>query len=141
MTGPEMKAWRVAARLTLNEAATMLNGDVTQPTLTRWEQSEKPIPQWASDIFLGATKITLSVTELHALLDYARRTNQSFNEVLAEAIRAWLSEQQTKNIRTPLIQGSAIVPISVSPARRLDLRNLPPPDTARVAEDETPYGN
>lgn len=123
-----MKAWRVAARLTLNEAAAMLNGDVTQPTLSRWEQSEKPIPQWASDIFLGATKITLSVAELHALLDYARRTNQSFNEVLAEAIRAWLSRQHTKNIRTPI----------VSP--RLTASAAEVADNARVAEPETPYG-
>ncbi len=86
----------------------MLHGDVTQPTLSRWEQSEKAIPQWACDIFLGATKITLSVDELHALLDYARKNDRSFNEVLAEAIRSWLSRQNTKNIRTPLALGAVV---------------------------------
>ncbi len=124
-----MKAWREAAGLTLNQAATMLNGDVTQPTLSRWEQSEKPIPQWASDIFLGATKITLSVAELHALLDYARRTKQSFNEVLAEAIRAWLSRQQPENIRPPRITPQ----LTATPAELAD--------TLRVAEPEPPYGS
>jgi transcriptional regulator with XRE-family HTH domain len=127
MTGPEMKAWRDAAGLTLVEAATMLNGDVTQPTLSRWEQSEKPIPQWASDIFLGATKITLSVAELHALLDYARRNNKSFNAVLADAIRHWLSLQPIKPTCTqPGPQRFTITP----PAAANDIR---------VAEDETPY--
>jgi transcriptional regulator with XRE-family HTH domain len=125
MTGPEMKAWREAAGLTLNEAAFMLHGDVTQPTLSRWEQSEKAIPQWACDIFLGATKITLSVDELHALLDYARKNDRSFNEVLAEAIRSWLSRQNTKNIRTPLALGAVV-------ATADQLMN-------RVAEPETAY--
>jgi transcriptional regulator with XRE-family HTH domain len=111
MTGPEMKAWREAAGLTLNEAAFMLHGDVTQPTLSRWEQSEKAIPQWACDIFLGATKITLSVDELHALLDFARKNDRSFNEVLAEAIRSWLSRQPTKNIRTPLALDTVVATV------------------------------
>jgi transcriptional regulator with XRE-family HTH domain len=125
MTGPEMKAWREAAGLTLNEAAFMLHGDVTQPTLSRWEQSEKAIPQWACDIFLGATKITLSVDELHALLDYARKNDRSFNEVLAEAIRSWLSRQNTKNIRTPLALGTVVATAD----QLMD----------RVAEPETAY--
>ena len=120
-----MKAWREAAGLTLNEAAFMLHGDVSQPTLSRWEQSEKAIPQWACDIFLGATKITLSVDELHALLDYARKNDRSFNEVLAEAIRSWLSRQNTKNIRTPL-------GLVATPAQLID--------SALVAEAETLYG-
>jgi transcriptional regulator with XRE-family HTH domain len=127
MTGPEMKAWREAAGLTLNEAAFMLHGDVTQPTLSRWEQSEKAIPQWACDIFLGATKVTLAVTELHALLDYARRNNKSFNAVLADAIRHWLSLQPIKPTCTqPGPQRFTITP----PAAANDIR---------VAEDETPY--
>ncbi len=120
-----MKAWREAAGLTLNEAAFMLHGDVTQPTLSRWEQSEKAIPQWACDIFLGATKITLSVDELHALLDYARKNDRSFNEVLAEAIRSWLSRQNTKNIRTPLALGTVVATAD----QLMD----------RVAEPETAY--
>lgn len=106
----------------------MLHGDVTQPTLSRWEQSEKAIPQWACDIFLGATKITLSVDELHALLDYARKNDRSFNEVLAEAIRSWLSRQNTKNIRTPLTGGGVVA----TPAYLMD--------SALVAEAETLYG-
>lgn len=104
----------------------MLNGDVTQPTLSRWEQSEKPIPQWASDIFLGATKITLSVAELHALLDYARRTNQSFNQVLAEAIRSYLG-----------------APSSAVPGKPTKLTSLQSTaqaqDSALVAEDPLEY--
>ena len=124
MNGPEMKAWRTAAGLTLRDVATAyLSSEVTHTTLSRWEQSEKPIPQWASDIFLGATKITLSVAELHALLDYARRNNKSFNKILAEAIRAWLSRQQTENIRTPLTRTGP--PVS---------------DSAMVAEEAPPYG-
>ena len=105
----------------------MLHGDVTQPTLSRWEQSEKAIPQWACDIFLGATKITLSVDELHALLDYARKNDRSFNEVLAEAIRSWLSRQNTKNIRTALTGGGVVA----TPAQLMD--------SALVAEGETFY--
>lgn len=128
MTGPEMKAWRVAAGLTLVETAAMLNWDVTQPTLSRWEQSDKAIPQWACDIFLGATKITLAVNEMHALLDYAKAHDQSFNEVLAEAIRDWLRQQNKKNIRTP-----------IAPARWA-ATSTEPANSVRVAETETFYG-
>lgn len=127
MTGPEMKAWRVAAGLTLVETAAMLNWDVTQPTLSRWEQSDKAIPQWACDIFLGATKITLAVNEMHALLDYAKAHDQSFNEVLAEAIRDWLRQQNKKNIRTPIVP-ARVVATSTEPA-----------NSVRVAEAETAY--
>jgi transcriptional regulator with XRE-family HTH domain len=128
MNGPEMKAWRTAAGLTLRDVATAyLSSEVTHTTLSRWEQIEKAIPQWACDIFLGATKVTLAVTELHALLDYARRNNKSFNAVLADAIRHWLSLQPIKPTCTqPGPQRFTITP----PAAANDIR---------VAEDEKPY--
>jgi transcriptional regulator with XRE-family HTH domain len=106
MNGPELKTWRTSAKLSLVEVAAMLDGQVSQPTLSRWEQSKKPIPQWATDKLLGATKITLALTELHQLLDYARQHDLSFQAILAEAIRAWLA-QQASNIITPHPSGSA----------------------------------
>jgi transcriptional regulator with XRE-family HTH domain len=121
MNGPALKTWRTSAKLSLVEVAAMLDGQVSQPTLSRWEQSKKPIPQWATDKLLGATTITLALTELHQLLDYARQHNVSFQAILAAAIRAWLATQPRSNILSHPSAGAGSCP------------------AARAAEDPTPY--
>lgn len=89
-----MKAWRLAEGLSLIEVAKLLNNQVSQPTLSRWEQSQKEIPKWASDIFFGVTTVSMPLAELHALLDQAKIQNKSFRVILAEAIREWIAKHE-----------------------------------------------
>lgn len=101
MTGPQFKAWRTAEGLSLREVSEdRLHKRVSQPTLSRWEQSEDHMPEWASDMLLNATTITLPLAELHQLLDYCRDNDLAFNEVVGKAIREHLNLPANKPLDT-----------------------------------------
>ena len=97
MTGPQFKAWRIAEDLTLQEVADIrLKKQVSQSTLSRWEQSDEPMPEWASDMLLNSTRLTLPLSDLHHLLDHCRDHGLAFSDLVAQAIREYLARQQTQ---------------------------------------------
>ena len=130
MNGPQLKTWRESAGLTMRGMAdTVLTGQVTHSTIGRWEQSLEEIPDWVTDRLLGTSQVQLSLDELHQLLDHAREQKLDFRTLLATAIRSYLQAVNTKNIRTPLTGGGVVA----TTAQLME--------SARVAEDETPYGD
>jgi len=90
MNGPQLIQWRKAHNLTLSEVSAML-GDKHYTTISRWENSADPIPQWATEKLLAHTQITLPLDELHQLLDVARLEGIPARELIAQAIRHYLA--------------------------------------------------
>ena len=116
-----MKAWRVSAGLSLREvAADYLRGEVSQSTLSRWEDSPNPIPQWATDALLAKTRLELPLDLLYTLLDYSKRHGLSFGQVLSEALTEFLASQP---------------PTQPSPPKVLDYADTATDLPQRVAED------
>ena len=94
MNGPQLIQWRKAHNLTLSEVSALL-GDKHYTTISRWENSADPIPQWATEKLLAHTQITLPLEELHQLLDVARLECIPARELIAQAIRHYLA---TRNV-------------------------------------------
>ena len=116
-----MKAWRVSAGLSLREvAADYLRGEVSQSTLSRWEDSPNPIPQWATDALLAKTRLELPLDLLYTLLDYSKRHGLSFGQVLSEALTEFLASQP---------------PTQPSPPKVLNYADAAKDLPQRVAED------
>jgi len=90
MNGPQLNTWRKAHDFTLREVAEQLGG-LTHTTISRWENSADPIPQWATEKLLAHTQITLPLEELHQLLDVARLEGIPAGELIAQAIRHFLA--------------------------------------------------
>ena len=87
MTGPQLRTWRIAEGLSMREVTEQLLGkQISQPTLSRWEDSPNEIPAWAAAAILSKTKIELPIDELQALLDYARQHKLNFRQLIARAI-------------------------------------------------------
>lgn len=122
MTGPDLHNWRKSQNLTMQQTCELLHGDITQSTLSRWESSDSPIPQWASDILTGHTKVPLKLHELNTLLQHAQLTGQSLNEILAQAIRQYLQKPQTS------VPSSPFPSPSLAPARYTAHLNEPEAD-------------
>lgn len=104
MTGSQLTALRRACGWSQRDVAAKLL-DVTDATVCRWEASEKEIPQWASQKLLGEVSITLSLSDMHALLDLARATNTSFEIILSEAIRHYIAKHKPS---TSLLAGTTL---------------------------------
>ncbi len=106
MTGPQLKQWRLAEGLSARQVAEQnFVGQVTQSTVSRWENSPEPIPAWATERLLSSTRITLPLHELQSLLDLAREQGKDFRTLLAEAIRHYLAQptslQQLATLNEP----------------------------------------
>jgi transcriptional regulator with XRE-family HTH domain len=117
MNGPQLKLWRQSQGLSGREVAeNILEGQVSQPTLSRWEASTDPIPEWAMLKLLGTTQVSLPLSELHQLLDIARQERKDFQEILGLAITAYLQSRQKA---------------ALSPTEQ---------ESSRLNEDSTAYG-
>lgn len=100
MNGPQLNTWRKAHDMTLREVAEQL-GDLTHTTISRWENSPDPIPQWATEKLLAHTQITLPLDELHQLLDHARLEGIPARELIAQALRHFLATRGTPPLQPP----------------------------------------
>lgn len=97
MNGSQLRHWRTCHDLSLRELAKLLDNQVHYSTLTGWETDEngqREIPKWASDKLLAHTQITLPLDDLHALLDLARDLDLPAQQLIAEAIRAYLAKHE-----------------------------------------------
>lgn len=97
MNGSQLRHWRTCHDLSLRELAKLLDNQVHYSTLTGWETDEngqREIPKWASDKLLAHTQITLPLDDLHALLDLARDLDLPAQQLIAEAIRAYIAKHE-----------------------------------------------
>jgi transcriptional regulator with XRE-family HTH domain len=118
MNGPQLKQLRTSLGLSLRDLAeNQLAGQVTHTTLSRWEASTDPIPEWAMLKLLGTTEISLPLSELHQLLDIARQEHKNFQDILSLAITAYLQSRRN----------AALAP---TPTEQ---------EFSRLNEDPTPY--
>lgn len=76
-------------------------GDKHYTTISRWENSAEPIPQWATEKLLAHTQITLPLEELHQLLDLARLEGIPARELIAQAIRHYLATRNLTGTAPP----------------------------------------
>ena len=88
--------------------------------IVQWEGGKRTIPDWVEEKVLRSIELTLPIEELHALLDYARKHNKSFTQILGEAIRAHIG---VKRYDTPS-QPQNVLPLPAQEAG------------PKVAEDE-----
>jgi len=101
MTGPQLKAWRTSADLTLQQVCQLLQGDVTHTTVSRWEAKDEEIPQWATDALLAKTRLELPLDLLYTMLDYAKQHSLSFGDVLSKALTEFLTSHPATQIPSP----------------------------------------
>lgn len=126
MTAEQLRHIRENKGWTRDKMALELGGCTAQ-AIVKWERSERPIPAWVEEKLMRTVEMALPLTDIRDLIDASIEADKPFELLLAEAVREWLARRrQTKNIRTPMT--------GLKPTQKaLE-------DTARVAEDETPYG-
>jgi transcriptional regulator with XRE-family HTH domain len=125
MTGIELRTIREAKKCTREQFAVELKGCTAQ-AIVKWERDERPIPAWVEEKLLRSVEVTLPLAELAQLLNAAVTQHRGFEELLVEALREWLTNHPTKPAPSQ--------PLPLYPTATHD-------DTARVAEDETLYGD
>ena len=130
MNGPQLLKWRKDHSHTLRHVAeVLLSGEVTHTTIARWEASTENIPSWAEAKLLATTQITLPLGELHQLLDAAREDNTPAQQLIAQAIIAYLEKRRlTKSTETP-------PEVPPEPKKLLYYTPDPPVHDFKVAED------
>lgn len=129
MTGPQLSKWRSDHDLVLREVVDLLGGQVNHTTVSRWERQPEDIPAWASEKLLATTQITLPLDELHQLLDAAREDNTPAQQLIAQAIIAYLEKRRlTKSTETPS-------EVPTEPKKLLYYTPDPPVHDYKVAED------
>jgi len=94
-------------------------GDCSPSTINKWERGINPVPNWVEEKLLRTTKFDLPIEDLHVLLDYARENGSNFEEIMAIAVREYLTARK---------KSGKVVP----------LPTIGPP-TARAAEDPAAY--
>lgn len=135
MTGSQLRHWRTSHDLTLRQLAALLDHQVHYSTLTGWEtddNGQRQIPKWASDKLLAHTQITLPLEELHQLLDLARELNLPAQQLIAQAIRAYLARHSST--------ASPSVGQTATPQPAKNIHAYPGGQTlSQVAEQPTAY--
>lgn len=104
MTGPQLNLWRTTENLSLRDVSDLLDKagyKVTHVTLSRWERLPDPIPQWATDALLAKTRLELPLDLLYTMLDYAKKHDLSFGDVLSEALTRFLGNTPAQVTHLP----------------------------------------
>lgn len=124
MTGIELRAIRTSRKCTRETLAVELG--CSAAALVHWEGGTRTIPAWVEEKLLRSVEVTLPLSELAQLLTAAVTQHRAFEDLLVEALREWLANHPTKPAPA---QSTPLYPTSTHD------------DIARVAEDETPYGD
>ncbi len=108
--------------LTREKLATELGCSAS--ALVHWEGGSRAIPDWVEEKMLRSFPIELPLEEIHALLDLARENNESFDKILAQAIRAYLASKRTAPLKKPL------APVTAAASETTSTAPPTPPPTA-----------
>lgn len=104
MNGHQLLAYRKNLKLSQQAIADKL-GDVSHATVSRWEAAgDEELPGWVTEKLLSDLQVSLPLTELHQLMDLARRRRESFPTLLGEALRSYIRAQ----LGEPLVAAAAL---------------------------------
>jgi transcriptional regulator with XRE-family HTH domain len=115
MTGTGLREWRKSHGWTQEQVAEFLR-DVGSTTVSRWEKADETLPNWATEKLLTKTTLALPIDELHSMLDYARAQDMSFEELLSEAVREYLSRRKMVTSTSVIAEDAATYDASKAPS-------------------------
>ena len=122
---------REARKLTREELAEEL-GSCTAQAIVKWERGERPIPPWVEEKMLSNVQVRFPISDLHALLDFARERGESFEEFLSKAVKDFLEKHRSKTKAPTVIQGPT--PANPAASQKPTIYTPPEGDSLRVAE-------
>lgn len=125
MTPEQLRTLRESRGLTRDELATELGGCTAQ-AIVKWERGERPIPSWVEEKMLSNVQIRFPLTDLHALLDYARESGESFETFLSTAVREYLARHRSKSPGPSPVKTGALYPFPTDEPG-LKVADAPPP--------------
>ena len=94
MTKEALRKIREDRGLTREQLAQQLGG-CKAGAIVQWEGGTRTIPFWVEEKLLRSVDVTLPITELKELVDYAVQTSQPFEALVASAIREYLAHRRT----------------------------------------------
>jgi transcriptional regulator with XRE-family HTH domain len=120
MNGAQLKHIRLTRGLNLREMADLI-GDISHTTVMRWgNDPHTEVPDRVTEKLFRTLPVTLPLEDLHSLLELAREDKLSFQQIITGAFKAYLTAK--------------------NPAPADNILPLPlPAESAKVAEDPTPY--
>ncbi len=110
MNGSQLKALRIQRKLTQIQLAEFL-GVPNNSTISRWESETHEVPPWVADKMFSGTTLSLPLPEMQNLLNFATQQKLSFEQLLAEALRAYLKAPKV----LPPPAASSYIPDADSP--------------------------
>ncbi len=109
MSPEQLRSLREARGLTREQLAAQL-GDCTASTINKWERGMHEIPGWVAEKMLTNVKLDFPLTDLHALLDFARESGESFETFLSSAVREYLARHRSKQPAPSPVKTGAVYP-------------------------------
>lgn len=120
-----MKALREARNLTREQLAAEL-GDCSASTINKWERNINPVPAWVEEKILSNVQIKFPMSDLHALLDYARESGESFETFLSTAVREYLARNRSKQSAPTAVKAGAVYPFPTAETGLKVAEDAPP---------------
>lgn len=105
MTSDQLRSLREARGQTREELASFL-GDCSPSTVNKWERGINPVPSWVEEKMLSNVRVEFPLSDLHALLDYARESDESFEDFISAAVREFLANRRSKPQAPTVINGA-----------------------------------
>lgn len=95
MTPEQLRHLRESRGLTREQLADELK-DCSASTVNKWERGMHAIPSWVEEKMLRKVPLEMPIDEIHALLNRAQEDGITFPELLARAIRSYLSTESAQ---------------------------------------------
>lgn len=136
MTGEQLRFLRESRGQTREQLAEAL-GDCSASTINKWEREINPVPGWVAEKVLSTARVVLPLTQLHELLDLARESGMTFEDLLTEAAEYVVAKRRSKSQAPEAVnQGAMATTKNAAPAASSsNITPLPPQHFARAAED------
>lgn len=130
MTPDTLRKLREERGLTREELALELNCSAS--AIVQWELNKRAIPPWVEEKMLSNVQVRFPISDLHALLDFARERGESFEEFLSKAVKDFLEKHRSKTTAPTVIKG----PTPANPVALPKPITYSPPegDSLKVAE-------
>jgi|GEM_PF-2131296 len=107
MTAEQLRHLRESRDLTRDELASELQCSAS--AIVHWEGGKRSIPAWVEEKMLRKVKVEMPLEDLDILLEHARATGKNFQQVLGDALRRYLRDEQvTLNVRPEPASGATL---------------------------------
>lgn len=102
MTKEELKAIRLSKGMNQKEFAALLH--TSDANVSRWENGKHDVPDWVEKEIFRIVNVSLPIEDLYRLIEHTRTTQVPLDQLIGNAIRAYLSAPASSQNVIPLYE-------------------------------------